>query len=121
MIGLGDLPGNDFRSVARGVSADGSVVVGWSYSTSGREAFIWDHALGMRSLRDVLTGDFGLDLANWRLSSTDAITPDGTTIVGTGVNPSGQREGWIATIPEPGAVSLLVLGGVGLMRRKRTR
>jgi hypothetical protein len=33
--GLGDLAGGDFFSKAYGVSADGSVVVGESYSASG--------------------------------------------------------------------------------------
>ena len=38
--GLGDLPGGSFNSSARGVSADGSTVVGVSSSDSGTEAFI---------------------------------------------------------------------------------
>src|SRR5262245_36142821 len=38
---LGDLPGGLFLSRASGVSADGSIVVGESVSTSGFEAFRW--------------------------------------------------------------------------------
>ncbi len=41
-IPLGDLPGGTFFSLANGVSADGSVVVGRGTSALGSEAFIWD-------------------------------------------------------------------------------
>ena len=37
-IPLGDLPGGEFHSNANGISADGSVVVGWSGGASGDEA-----------------------------------------------------------------------------------
>ena len=39
--GLGDLTGGTFLSQAYGVSSDGNVVVGVSYSGSGFEAFRW--------------------------------------------------------------------------------
>ncbi|MCA1958668.1 MAG: hypothetical protein LDL14_09095, partial [Nitrospira sp.] len=45
-IPLGDLPGGSFSSMALGVSADGSVVVGVSRSGSGDEAFRWTEATG---------------------------------------------------------------------------
>ena len=41
MVGLGDLPGGDFSSIAQDVSDDGSVVVGIGNSASGEEAFRW--------------------------------------------------------------------------------
>ena len=59
--------GGSFFSEAWGVSADGGVVVGYGYSSSGREAFIWDTTNGMRSLKNVLEVDYGLDLSGWRL------------------------------------------------------
>ncbi len=37
--GLGDLPGGIFQSFPFDISADGQVVVGFSRSASGREAF----------------------------------------------------------------------------------
>ena len=74
----------------------------------------------MRNLRDVLSGDFGLDLTGWQLIAASAITPDGRTIVGTGFNSDGNQEAWIATIPEPGSLVLLGLGGLALGRRKRS-
>lgn len=57
-IGLGDLAGGPFYSVAFGVSADGAVVVGQGQSASGFEAFVWDAVNGMRNLEGVLTTDF---------------------------------------------------------------
>ena len=47
--GLGDLPGGSFYSQAKGVSADGAVVVGYSEHASSTEAFRWTSADGMRS------------------------------------------------------------------------
>jgi len=39
--GLGDLPGGSFYSQALGISAEGSVVVGWSNSASGPTRSAW--------------------------------------------------------------------------------
>ena len=119
MIGLGDLPGGQFQSCAYSVSADGSVVVGMGYSDSGTEAFIWDADKGMRRLQDVLVGDLGLDLTGWTLRYACDISDDGLTIVGWGINPEGNREGWIVTFPGSGPSIIYVdadspLGGDGL-------
>ena len=45
-VGLGDLPGGASGSLAWDISADGSVIVGWCYSDSGRETFRWTSAGG---------------------------------------------------------------------------
>ena len=95
MSGLGDLPGGIFRSIATSVSADGSVVVGSSTTDIGSEAFVWDALSGMRNLKSVLT-DGGLDLAGWTLTNARGVSTDGRTIVGVGVNPTGQTEAWRA-------------------------
>jgi uncharacterized membrane protein len=110
-------------SKAYGVSADGSVIVGWNYASSTYgEAFIWDTVHGMRSLEDVLVNECGLDLAGWDLCEARGVSADGLTIVGSGHNPngSGNTEAWVATIPEPATLSLLVLGGLALLRRCRS-
>ena len=127
MIGLGDLDGGSFYSWAQGVSADGSVVVGHSFSTSHLEAFIWEETSGMRSLQDVLTGDYGVDLTGWWLRTAQAISDDGRTIVGYGDNPDGNIEAWMVKldiIPEPSTLIIWsLLGAFGLAagcwRRRR--
>ena len=91
MVGLGFVPGHG-SSRAYGVSADGSVVVGVGDTGLGDGTFIWDATNGMRSIKDVLTNEFGLNLSEWTLEEAFAISDDGLTIVGTGTNPSGDTE-----------------------------
>ena len=119
--GLGDLPGGSFYSQAYATSADGSVVVGLGSSASGSEAFIWDALNGMQSIQDILVNDLSLDLTGWQLEQVTGISADGLTIVGTGVNPDGDDEAWIAhiPIPEPGSLALLSLGGLLVLRKRR--
>jgi probable HAF family extracellular repeat protein len=101
IVGLGQLQGITNQTQAYGVSADGAVVVGVSESSSGDlTAFIWDAANGIRKLQDVLTS-YGLNLTGWTLQSAPAISADGRTIVGYGINPSGNREAWIARLGTP--------------------
>lgn len=98
MVSLGTLPGGSRNSRALGVSADGSLIVGQAHGELGLEAFVWDTAQGMRSLRQVLMREFDLDasLSRWKLCSATAVTPDGLCATGFGFNPSGHREAWIA-------------------------
>ncbi len=111
MVGIGDLEGGGFYSEALGVSADGSTIVGTSEILAGYTAFIWDAENGMRALDEVLTAQ-GLDLTGWTLEEARAVSDDGRVIVGQGINPSGQPEGWIAVVPEP---STPLLQGIALI------
>jgi probable HAF family extracellular repeat protein len=82
--GLGDLPGGSFFSETYwGVSADGSVVVGDSYSSSGQEAFRWTSGSGMVGLGDLPGGSFS--------SSAFGVSADGSVVVGYGTSSSGQE------------------------------
>lgn len=128
ITGLGDLPGGRFISVARAVSGDGSVVVGSADTGAvpaydNNTAFIWDSLNGMRALQDVLQSEYGLDLSGWWLLDAKDISDDGRTIVGVGINPSGDTEAWIAVIPEPATGTLLSfsLALLSLTRRCRSR
>lgn len=113
MISLGDLTSSDeLSSTVNDTTPDGLVAVG----SSSAGAFLWDEQSGMRELRAVLEDEFGLDLDGWSLSSARGISADGRVIVGNGTNPSGQREGWVATIPEPSTALLLAGGLLGLRR-----
>jgi len=123
MVSLDDLHGSD-GSIATAVSADGSIIVGYGFSALSVQPFIWDEANGMRSLEDLLTGEYGLDLTGWTLREATAISANGLTIVGYGTH-NGYTEAWIATLPSPvplpGAVLLGSLGLVssGLYLRRR--
>jgi len=80
---LGDLPGGDFNSSADDVSADGSVVVGYSHSASGDEAFRWTREGGMVGLGDLPGDDFD--------SSASGVSADGSVVVGLGSSASGTE------------------------------
>ncbi len=112
MVGLGDLSGGNFGSTAFDVSSDGSIVVGSGQAASfNEEAFVWDATNGIRNLKTVLEG-LGLDLTGWTLTKAQAVSADGTIIVGIGTSPNGT-EGFIADIsgsapvPEPATLILL--------------
>jgi probable HAF family extracellular repeat protein len=133
MVGLGDLPGGADYSYASSVSADGSLVAGYANDAGGIEYVLWDAAGNIRRLRDVLEDDYGLDLAGWRLTAQNenssalsftsalSLSADGRTIVGTGINPRGVREAWVAVVPEPAVLPLLMIFAMGLLRRNRPR
>lgn len=97
MVGLGFLPGHSI-SAAYGVSANGSVIVGFSRASPPAQAVIWTAADGMRSIAQLLTAQ-GINVSGWTLESAKSVSDDGRIIVGNGMNPSGVREGWIATLP----------------------
>ncbi|MDM8008123.1 MAG: PEP-CTERM sorting domain-containing protein [Phycisphaerae bacterium] len=117
MVGLGT-PGGEQESYAYGVSQDGSIIVGEARGLTP-QSVIWDNTHGARYLKQVLSDEYGLDLAGWGLERAYAISADGRVIVGRGANPAGQSEAWIAYIPEPATLLLLAIGGLAVMRRRR--
>ncbi|MCK5001056.1 MAG: hypothetical protein KAS23_16045 [Anaerohalosphaera sp.] len=99
--GLGYLPDGG-NSEAWDVSDDGLVIVGKGTTDLGdEEAFIWYANHSMWNLKDLLENDFELDLTGWTLTRAEGISADGSTIVGFGTNPDGNKEGWIATCEPP--------------------
>ncbi|GMU34552.1 MAG: hypothetical protein AMXMBFR20_24240 [Planctomycetia bacterium] len=117
---LGILPG-DFASIAREVSDVGTRIVGASQGSGPQKAVIWDGANGLRNLREWLVSDFGLNLTGWLLTDAFAISSDGNTIVGVGINPQGEQEAFRAVIPEP-ATAFLTLAAIAMLRpRRRSR
>jgi probable HAF family extracellular repeat protein len=92
MQDLGHLGGG--YSEAYGVSADGSVVVGWSYiAAGGHRAFRWTAAGGMEDLNTTYAS---LLTNGSRLLEARAISPDGRYIVGWGDNAAtGRREAFL--------------------------
>jgi probable HAF family extracellular repeat protein len=77
---------NGFRSVARDVSADGSVVVGWSNTTGNVVVgFIWKSATNrMQDLNQVLAGVPGA--ASWLVTDAIAVSGDGNVIAAIALN-----------------------------------
>lgn len=132
MVGLGVInnsgavvPGMGGSSVARDVSADGSVIVGTSGGPgdSGEGAFVWTEEAGMQFLFDVLVANGVEGLEGWTLGNAYGVSADGRWVVGSGTNPLGQAEAFLANIapvPIPPAVWLFgsALGLMGVMRRK---
>jgi len=124
MVGLGSLPGGYFSSKALAVSADGTKIVGQSYTESGDErpyrpeAFLWTEADGMMAISELLA-DAGVDLTGWNLDSATGISANGYVITGYGINPNGDVEAWLADfsflIPEPSALALALLTVMGVL------
>jgi probable HAF family extracellular repeat protein len=100
MQALGTLGGN--RSEAYGVSADGRVVVGWSFNAAGqRRAFRWTASDGMQDL-GTLGGDY---------SEARGVSADGSVVVGGARNAAGY---WHAFRWQNGVMQDLgTLGGDG--------
>ncbi len=85
IIGLGDVPGGDYRSIANEVSSDGRVVAGRSSSNRHLfEAFRWTETEGIQGL-----GFLYEDLES-RESGATAISSDGNVIIGNSKIPTSD-------------------------------
>jgi uncharacterized membrane protein len=121
---LGTLDG-DPGSEAMAATADGSTVVGASGVTPPnlaiqiRAAFVWDAAHGMRALQPILETQLGHPIEGWTLLSPQAISADGTFIAGTGRNPDGNVEGFVAQLPEPSGATTALASLAALAVRLR--
>jgi len=124
MTGLGFLSSSPgpYQSVATGVSADGSVVVGESKVDGILQPFLWTaESDEMRSLREVLETDLGVDLTGWTFDNPPVVSADGNTIVALATNPDGDVEAFISYVPEPaGGIYAGIALLVWLNRRRST-
>jgi probable HAF family extracellular repeat protein len=133
LIGLGDLGGGAFHSIAKGVSSDGSLIVGTGTTGGGGNAFFWTAGSGMTDLMGYLMGA-GTDVSAWtKLTEATGVSADGTTIVGYGTRLSdGSTQAFqvydsgrfglgaaSSTAPEPATLVLLMLGLLGGLRNSR--
>ena len=85
LIGLEDLFAGSYGSIARAVSADGKVIVGYSFGPPSApiRAFRWTEAEGMIDLGDLTGGG----ARSWGL----AVNADGTVVVGRTYNADGKE------------------------------
>ena len=77
-VGLGFAPGGSVTSIASGVNADGSVVVGFD---NGVGAFRWTAATGLVAINAGAGNTF---------TSATAVNADGSVVVGWGETPTGS-------------------------------
>lgn len=121
--GLGDLPGGLLDSVAGGVSADGSVIIGTGNPGDDLpdEPFYWTEADGLRRLWDVAI-DAGIDMTAWQsLTIATDLSADGSVIVGSGVTTAGEFAGFRMVVPDPAGLAPVSMLAVLLRRRSRER
>jgi len=108
-------------SQAYAVSDNGMVVAGTlgnSQSLQPGIAFAWTEAAGMEPLAEYLIRN-GVDVpTGWRLDRCVAMSSDGLTFGGTARGPSGAQ-GFVATIPAPCPLVVVLGYGVRISRRRR--
>ncbi len=118
-IDLGVAPGWG-RSLARGVSDDGTVVVGHLTAGVSIAPAIWTPSRGMELLSNYLAAH-GVNVPGGQLSGACyAVSSDGRTIVGGAHNPATMRsEGFVVTIPSPPTLAIVLGGAAALAQRRR--
>lgn len=104
---LGKLAGTS-GSLALDVDAEGRAIGGYCYSDTDDVGTVWFldgllHTLGPHHAATLLSGAGITDHAGWSLDAVSGATIDPThrvlVLVGAGVNPGGDAEGWIAHVP----------------------
>ena len=107
---LGTLAGP--QSQACDINEHGTIVGTTTWSGAGVHAFIYRKGV-MEDLNGLILPGSG-----WTLTNAYAVNDSGW-IVGRGTNPDGIIHGFLA-VPEPGTLSLLAIGAVGMCRRRRS-
>lgn len=98
-------------SAALDVTSDGRRACGTAYGSGSNLAIVWDAGRGWRSVASVLASA-GVSTAGWTLQFANAMSEDGTVIVGYGVNPLGQTDAFRANVPLPCRADFNGVGGV---------
>ncbi len=83
------------------ISFDGSVIVGKILDPLPpfvSSAFVWTSRHGNVNLQLFLTARDVVIPQGWQLTEAVAISDDGRTIAGNGINPAGKNEGWYVTL-----------------------
>jgi len=96
LTALSAWPGGVYPSSALDTSADGRITVGRYASPDWSGGALWV-GTELHRIEDFLDGA-GVDYTGWTNLSPAAISDDGLTISGSGTNPNGDSEGWIARV-----------------------
>jgi hypothetical protein len=99
----GIFPIGDFYAQALG--GDGRTVIGSTFSSNDMPSIpvIWDDVNGMRNFVSAMNDDYGVNLSGWSDLQPLAISKDSSRIAGHGINPDGNREGFMITQSEKAA------------------
>ena len=101
----GQHPGTSSREGAEpeAISSNGRIVVGQGHDPRAPDstAAIWVDGGPAVAIHDLLLEALGSDSGpeGWKLFTAVDVSDDGETIIGTGRNPDGDDEGWIARFP----------------------
>ncbi|MEX0325589.1 MAG: immunoglobulin domain-containing protein [Puniceicoccaceae bacterium] len=98
-------------SAANDVASDARLIVGHSSASDGvREAVVWRKANNYQaeSLNDILD-TAGIDRQGSVLTNANAVTPDGSVIVGTMTNGNGDTEAFKVTLPPVVQIDMFLL------------
>jgi probable HAF family extracellular repeat protein len=118
MADLGFLPGQPSNSGASVVWGNGSIIGGWADRRVPQDgvdengdplptwrvlaAVTWNRHGQIELFEETLRGlGLGDEIDGWFLTSINDISSDGRVFVGSGMNPRGFHEGWVAVVPTP--------------------
>jgi uncharacterized membrane protein len=119
-----NVPDGIYQTEASAVSGDGQVVVGNYYLDNISYAFRWSRKSGLRSIADILD-ELGTETTGWQFIEARGVSYDGSVIVGSAIDPTGQLVGFAARLPanyvgEPASAVGAAIGiSMILLRRRR--
>jgi probable HAF family extracellular repeat protein len=109
------LEGSNLIDFGPGFDANGINSAGQVVGNEGATAILYDNGAAT-NLTTLLPADSG-----WTLQNATAINDNGW-IVGSGLNPSGQADGFLLVpAPEPASLALFAVGAAPLLARRRQR
>ncbi len=115
MINLGDLPGGNYFSIARDINNNGQIVGQGDVGDESFRAALWDTSGNITNLNSVLNASS----SGWLLMDAMAINEQGW-ITGIGRNPNGNIHPYLLRpVPEPATLSLLCMGSLAMIHRRR--
>ncbi len=109
------LLGTDNYAEVQALNSDGTIAAGYARDlvNATRRIWIWDAVNGTQDLSAIIP-----DLATgWTNLSVRGMSGDGLAITGDGTY-GGVTTAWVAVIPEPATIALVLLG-LPLLRRRR--